>query len=372
MRIEEVGEVDGELVLRWSEGTESSFSAIWLRDNDPSAFDPETQERVFDLLSIGIDILPSNIDLADDGATVCITWPDRNETSRFEADWLWRHRPGNRQDGSSRFQHLPWGVEMQDDLLTVRADDIKLDGKARLEFLNGLTSRGIAIVSGLGQDENAGIDFAQSIGPLRNSNFGIRFDVKSKPSPNNLAYTSHHLPLHTDLPNQEIPPGFQFLHCILNEAEGGNSTFCDGLKIAADLEKTDAEAFQILRDTPIPYRFQDATADLMSHRPVFVAGQDGQIDMVVFNPHIAAPFDMPAEVVAKYYPAYRTMMAMTRNSDYIIETRLKSGDMVIFDNRRVLHGRTRFDPQTGQRFLRGCYVDHHDIASQMRILSKQI
>lgn len=371
MRIEEVGENGHDLVVRWSDGTESRYSAIWLRDNDPSAFDPDTQERVFDLLSVEIEILPSNIDLADDGASIGITWPDRNEASRIDADWLWWHRPGNSQDTADRFQRTPWGAEMQDELPTARAADIISDPSAKLEFLKRLTTHGIAVVSGLGQDENAGIDFAESIGPLRNSNFGIRFDVKSKPSPNNLAYTSHHLPLHTDLPNQEIPPGFQFLHCILNEAEGGNSTFCDGLKIAADLEANDAEMFRLLRDTPIPYRFHDSTTDLMSHRPVFVAGPDGPIDMVVFNPHIAAPFDMSAEVVADYYPAYRTMMAMTRSSDYIIETRLKSGDMVVFDNRRVLHGRTMFDPQTGQRFLRGCYVDHHDIASQMRKLSKQ-
>lgn len=372
MRIEETGEIGHNLVIRWSDGTENNYSAIWLRDNDPSSFDPDTRERVFDLLSVEMEILPSNIELADDGASVCITWPDRNEASRFEANWLWQHRPGTLLRGSDRFQRTLWGAEMQDGLPTAMTADIISDPSAKLEFLNRLTTHGIAIVSGLGQDENAGINFAESIGPLRNSNFGIRFDVKSKPSPNNLAYTSHHLPLHTDLPNQEIPPGFQFLHCIMNEAEGGNSTFCDGLKIASDLELYDPKTFQMLRDTPIPYRFHDTTTDLMSHRPVFVAGPDGQIDMVVFNPHIAAPFDMSAEVVANYYPAWRTMMAMSRSSDYIIETRLKSGDMVIFDNRRVLHGRTMFDPQTGQRFLRGCYVDHHDIASQMRTLGKQV
>ncbi|GAF53314.1 gamma-butyrobetaine hydroxylase [Psychrobacter sp. JCM 18900] len=47
---------------------------------------------------------------------------------------------------------------------------------------------------------------------LRQTNFGMTFDVISEKSPINLAYTSLSLPLHTDLPNQELPPGYQFLH----------------------------------------------------------------------------------------------------------------------------------------------------------------
>jgi gamma-butyrobetaine dioxygenase len=33
-------------------------------------------------------------------------------------------------------------------------------------------------------------------------------------------------------PNQELPPGYQFLHCIANEAAGGGSVFADGVAMA--------------------------------------------------------------------------------------------------------------------------------------------
>jgi gamma-butyrobetaine dioxygenase len=33
--------------------------------------------------------------------------------------------------------------------------------------------------------------------------------------------------------------------------------------------------------------------------------------------------------------------------------KLAAGQMVAFDNRRVLHGREAFDPSTGRRFLQG-------------------
>ncbi|WP_370693691.1 TauD/TfdA family dioxygenase [Oceanobacter sp. 3_MG-2023] len=44
-------------------------------------------------------------------------------------------------------------------------------------------------------------------------------------TPVNLAYTAIALPLHTGLANQEIPPGYQFLHCLANESQGAESTF---------------------------------------------------------------------------------------------------------------------------------------------------
>ena len=42
--------------------------------------------------------------------------------------------------------------------------------------------------------------FANSIGSIRRTNFGEFFNVKSKPNPNDLAYTSLSLAPHTDNP----------------------------------------------------------------------------------------------------------------------------------------------------------------------------
>jgi len=36
---------------------------------------------------------------------------------------------------------------------------------------------------------------------------------------------------------------------------------------------------------------------------------------------------------------------------------LKAGDLVAFNNRRILHGRTAFDQSRVSRHLEGCYVD---------------
>jgi hypothetical protein len=52
-------------------------------------------------------------------------------------------------------------------------------------------------------------------------------------------------------------------------------------------------------------------------------------------------------------------------------SRLEPGDAWVFDNRRMLHARTAFDPSTGRRHLQGCYVDRDELLSRIRILERQ-
>jgi gamma-butyrobetaine dioxygenase len=46
--------------------------------------------------------------------------------------------------------------------------------------------------------------------------------------------------------------------------------------------------------------------------------------------------------------------------------------MVVFDNRRILHGRDSFDPSTSFRHLHGCYVDCGEFTSRLRLLARTV
>ena len=47
---------------------------------------------------------------------------------------------------------------------------------------------------------------------------------------------------------------------------------------------------------------------------------------------------------------------------------LKPGDIFSFNNRRLLHGRTEFDPNSGHRHLQGYYMDRDEIIGRLRYL----
>jgi gamma-butyrobetaine dioxygenase len=44
----------------------------------------------------------------------------------------------------------------------------------------------------------------------------------------------------------------------------------------------------------------------------------------------------------------------------------------MFDNRRLLHGRTSFDTREGERHLQGCYIDSDGPRSFYRMLNRQL
>src|SRR5438132_1145008 len=60
-----------------------------------------------------------------------------------------------------------------------------------------------------------------------------------------------------------------------------------------------------------------------------------------------------------------------RAPDFEIRFLLKAGDLVMFDNCRLLHGRTAFDPSEGLRHLQGCYIDSDGPRSLYRVLRRR-
>ena len=228
----------------------------------------------------------------------------------------------------------------------------------------------MSLVKGMPSTEAALDEIAHRIDYQRQTNFGVTFEVKSEPKPINLAYTSLALPLHTDLSNFETPPGYQFLHCLANDSAGGESIFADGLCVLEDMRDEARQHFDLLATVAVPFRFHDEGHDIRHHHPVINLDHNGHIVELKYNAHLASIFDLPEAIMRNYYIAYRDLMARLRLDKYRISFRLNEGDMAVFDNRRVLHGREAFEP-TGRRHLRGCYVDRSEFQSRLRILENR-
>ena len=84
-----------------------------------------------------------------------------------------------------------------------------------VERSNTSGAEGARLTGGGFGGEGTVTKFAESLGPVRTTNFGKHFDVVSKPDPNDLAYTSLGLTAHTDNPYRKPIPGIQILHCSI-------------------------------------------------------------------------------------------------------------------------------------------------------------
>jgi gamma-butyrobetaine dioxygenase len=360
---------DHSLEVEWPDGMRAEFPWIWLADNEPAAFHPQTEERVFNLTETAEDLRPLSVTPAEEA--ILVAWPGRAGETAIRLDWLRSHIPGNRRPDPAAIAPQLWrgreGIGAVPHFSAPRI--LRLDGELRA-WLEEIVRYGVSLVDGIEGTPEAGVAIAERIGFLRRTNFGTTFEVISKPDPNNLAYTSQALPLHTDLANQEVPPGYQFLHCIANDAEGGGSVFCDGFAVAEDLRTRHPEAFAVLSQTEIPFRFHDRDTDIRGRFPVIGCGADGSVREIRFNAHLVDIVDLSGSELAAFYPAYRKFMRMLRDPAYTLTLRLSAGEMVAFDNRRVLHGREAFEPATGFRFLSGCYVDRGELLSRIRVLAR--
>ena len=358
------------LEVRWPDGRLTRYPYIWLRDSCPSGFHPQTQERTLDLLAI--DPEPKALSAGAADGVLTIEWAGDGHVSRFPLAWLAAHRPGEPMEDPAAIAPAVWRSELASSgIRRHRASAILADDGALEVWLTDTARDGITIVEGISGEPGAGLAIAERAGLIRETYFGRAFEVLNKPDPNNLAFTAAKLPLHIDLPHEEVLPGFQFLHCIANEAVGGGSVFADGYAIAQDLRTEEPEAFRLLTEIDVPFRFHDMGADIRTHAPIIKLGRAGDPVEIRYNAHIAAVFDMPADIMPAYYRAYRAFMARTRRPEYLVKLKLAGGEMVVFDNRRILHGRDAFDPNTGFRHLRGCYVDRGEFDSRLRVLARK-
>jgi gamma-butyrobetaine dioxygenase len=212
---------------------------------------------------------------------------------------------------------------------------------------------------------------ASMFGFTRETNFGALFDVRSTPDATDLAYTSVSLDPHTDNPYRAPVPGIQLLHCLVNETSGGLSTLVDGFAVAEALRAGHPQAFEVLTRTPVRFRYVDADTELTASAPPIELDVTGALKSVHFSPRLDLVPLFSAERLEAYFRARRLFDHRLRAPDFQIRFLLKSGDLVMFDNCRLLHGRTGFDPGEGLRHLQGCYIDADGPRSLYRVLRRR-
>ncbi len=366
---------DGEdVALEWSDGRRTRHHRFWLRDNCACAqcFLALTREQVFEVVDAPADLAVA--EASADGEGLKVSWSDGHR-SLYPPGWLRAHASddASRQErAAARAQPFIWGREYSDRLQRFTHADIMADDGALLAWLDALKTQGLTLVTGVPAEPEALLAPIARISHLRETNFGRVFDVKSKPQADSAAYTAVNLPPHTDLPTRELQPGVQFLHCLVNEATGGESVFVDGFAIGEAMRRDHAAEFRTLTLTPMAFWNRDSRTDYRWSAPILALDPQGGLDEVRFANFLRGPIDAPENEMAAVYAALRLFQAMTRDERFYIERRLKPGDMWAFDNRRVLHARRAFDPASGARHLQGAYVDRDEINSRWRVLKREL
>jgi gamma-butyrobetaine dioxygenase len=372
--ISALGGVQGladRVVIEWADGRVSPFHHVWLRDNCPcdQCVYSVTREQVFESVDAAEDLQPLATRIDTDGC-LRIDWQD-GHLSRFDPGWLRAHA----YDDESRAERLAgkpqprlWHSDLQLPVFDYTA--LMNDNAALLQWLLAVRDIGLTQVRGVPTEPGSLKLIAQRISFIRESNFGVLFNVQSKADADSNAYTAFNLPLHTDLPTRELQPGLQFLHCLVNDAEGGESIFVDGFAIADALRLEDPQLFEALCEIPVEFRNKDRHSDYRCLAPIIAVDALGRVAEIRMANFLRGAFDTSVAQMPLLYRAYRRLIAMTREPRFRLMQRLKPGELWCFDNRRTLHARNAFDPATGARHFQGCYVDRDELLSRILVLQR--
>jgi len=361
------------LYVKWSDGEESNFNYFWLRDNCPSAHDKDTNHRMFNILETSENLCAKEFKVNEDGKLV-VKWSEGDHTSYYDPIWLREncYTLKNKETYNSPYQLWDNSLEKNLKSITVDHDEILNSEEGLLKWLELLHHKGIAIVKNAPIEKESAFPALNRISHTRQTFFNTPFEVINIPKPNNSAYTAHALRNHMDLPWFETPPGYQFLHCLVNSAEGGNSSSVDGFAVADYLRKNEKETFNTLVSVPLKFRDKDCTQQTVRnfHAPAISLTKNGDYNDIRFSVATMDTLDCHPDIMDKVYEAHRRFGKLLHDDKFQIKFRLEPGDIFSFNNRRALHGRTAFDPNSGHRHLQGYYMDRDEILGRLNFLKK--
>lgn len=357
-----------ELVLERADGRSEPLHPLWLRErcSDAASIDLRTQQRLQDPSDFDPSLRLTAVSQPAPGIFQ-VTFSDGHQASFTAADIL-------EEAALAAGSHDIPAARLWDGSLTElpRARWCAEPADAELaSWLESFLSFGFIVFEGVPTEPGTVLKVGAQFGFTRETNFGALFDVRSTPNANDLAYTSIALDPHTDNPYRTPVPGIQLLHCLVNETSGGLSTLVDGFAVAQALRTQEPEAFRILATTPVRFKYIDVDTELTASAPPIELDVTGELKAIHFSPRLDFVPLFPRAQLEAYYRARRSFDHRLRAPDFEIRFLLKDGDLVMFDNCRLLHGRTGFNPAEGLRHLQGCYIDIDGPRSLYRVLRRR-
>ncbi|MEM8794105.1 MAG: TauD/TfdA family dioxygenase [Pseudomonadota bacterium] len=362
-------EVDGDFVqVTWRDGLAGRFHSCYLRENDVgSAIDPETREKTLDIADLPLE---ARIVAAEVSGTRLSLRFDDGAVTYHNGDWLRDIKAGHHLPHSDVPSRYAWDASDMPEPVSFDGPTVLSSDEALFDFLTATHRYGLARLRGLGSADGTVRKVAEKIGIVRSSSFGFLFDVENKPNPDSAAYTGQALSAHTDLPTRELQPGLQLLHCRDNSCPDGYSTMVDGFRIADEVRETDHAAFDALTSLNWIFTNRHPDFDYRFSAPVVALEKNCEVSEIRIANALRAEPDMPEARISEAYRSLRLFMTLALDPRFVCRYPFEPGDLVIFDNRRVLHGRDGFNPNDGYRRLQGCYVDRDDLFSRLRVLAR--
>jgi gamma-butyrobetaine dioxygenase len=363
---------------------------VWLRDNCrcSSCYHAVAEERILESAAIDLDIQAASIDLNTKAETVEVEWAtEDSHASSYTFAFLAKY--ARKPTVSSKYEETLWSVaDMERNLPTLPRlpfSRVMESEEGVLEWLELLNKYGFTVLGDVPHGRKRVEQVGRRISVIRNSFWGeSSWDVKDQPDPTSLSLTGGALFPHTDLCFSDSQPGVQFLHCLefsADKLEGGESTIVDGYFVAEKIRREDPAAFRTLTTVDVAHVFSSDKHFFRFDGPVISLHPDGRVREMRYNQALIAPLEAVVasgeetgkalEAARELYRALRVFATETRSLDNLLHWRLRQGELLVFNNRRMLHGRSGYNAVNTRRHLEGCYLDYEEFTGRLKKLREK-
>ena len=348
--------------ILFSNNKEDNFLNIWLRDHakDEDSWDHRSNQRKIFTAKLDPKLHIKKAILKDNGKSVDILWSDLKKPINYSSNFF--------LENSNKSQKINKNIQIWDkkdigeEIYTDFQNTITNDGFK--EFLEKLYKFGFVVIQNCKTEMSSVEKIANKIGYVRESIFGGLWSFESNNDMADSAYTQDELRPHTDSTYSNDAPGLQLLLCCHYEATGGESIMVDGFKIAEKIYKENKDLYTLLSEIEVTGQYIGDGVFLEAKRPIFKLNSNKELVQVSFNNYDRAAFRMDDEKTLKFYDAIREFDLIANNREYQWRHILKPGELLIFNNWRILHGRGSFK---GDRKMSGCYINKEDFDSSCRM-----
>lgn len=333
----------------------------WLRDSCTchKCVDPSSGQKRYASSDVPTDLPISSLTTGIDGS-LQVHWKDDFLTHDIHVSEyplsLWHKTPLPLPELIPR--PIQWNRESMKELSPYFSYQDFMSGGAKYrQALTALAEYGLIFLRDVPSSEETVQEMAGKIGFLLTTFYGKTWDVRSKPNAENVAYTNSYLGLHQDLLYMREAPRIQLLHCLKNTCSGGESLFSDGYRTVMQLRSQFPEMAKILAERKVHYHYNKGGN--MYKRPRAVISKEKMYWSPPFQSPVQ-PDNMTEEAMVRYgrwLKAAKKLQKLLEDEVNMFEYKMQPGECVIFDNLRVLHGRRAFDTSSGERWLKGAYVD---------------
>ncbi|CAJ0551919.1 Ff.00g058980.m01.CDS01 [Fusarium sp. VM40] len=354
-----------------------TFPNLWLRDNCQcgSCVNPDTRQRNFDTFQLPKDVRP--VKFSETEKALEIEWSDSHNSSH---PWLWLRslfKKGYIEEFGKDHPTRYWGQDVGGKSIEemppyVDYEHALNDKEGMARLTRNIWMRGFCFVENSPHTPEATESLLKKIGPIQNTHYGGFYDFIPDLAMADTAYTNLALPAHTDTTYFTEPAGLQAFHCLSHEAPpdadpseplGGESLLIDGLNCARILQKKYPDAYDVLRAVKLPWHASGNEGIAIAPRCAFpVIEEHGNTPFRIRwnNDDRGVVNVFQAE---QWYDAAQKWVEIVRHESNEFWFKLNPGRILIFNNWRIMHGRSAFQ---GTRRICGAYVPYDDFVSRYR------